>query len=97
MEFLSIKESSMSIGIAIRAARVKSGMSQRQVANRARMTRTSISAIENGRREPDIETLNRIGSAIGIDDWRILRFYRKHEVSPIVTAAVCAINPEQRM
>ena len=71
----------MSIGIAIRAARVKSGMSQRQVARVALMTRTSISAIENGHREPSIETLNRIGVAIGIEDWRILRFLRKNEVS----------------
>lgn len=87
----------MIIGPAIRAARMKMELSQRQVARRANMTRQNISAIENGRRSPDIETLDRIGSAIGIDAWRILRFCKKQEVSQIVTPVDCAFNPEHHM
>lgn len=87
----------MTIGLAIKAARIKMGLSQRQVAAKAFMKRTNVSAIENGYRQPDIDTLNRIGEAIGIESWRILRFSKRQEVSQIVTRIDSTFNQEQPM
>lgn len=49
----------------IRIARHKAGLSQRQLADNARLTQQSISAYETGRKDPTLSTLSRLLAAAG--------------------------------
>jgi transcriptional regulator with XRE-family HTH domain len=52
----------------VRAARLRSGISQRQLARRAGTTQASISRIENGLEEPTVARLAQILAGLG---WRM--------------------------
>lgn len=52
-------------GDLIRLARVKAGLTQYEVAQRAGVAQSLISAYENGRRQPTVPTLLRLLSAAG--------------------------------
>jgi transcriptional regulator with XRE-family HTH domain len=54
-------------GDLIRLARVKAGLSQAAVAERAGVAQSLISAYENGRRQPTVPTLCRLVEAAGFD------------------------------
>jgi len=54
------------VGPALRALREKEGLSQEELAFRARLDRTYISGIERGRRNPSVRSLQRITDAIGV-------------------------------
>jgi transcriptional regulator with XRE-family HTH domain len=51
----------------LQLARLKAGLSQRQLAERASVPTTMISAYERGRREPTVPTLLRLLRAAGFD------------------------------
>jgi transcriptional regulator with XRE-family HTH domain len=51
----------------LQLARVKAGLSQRQLAERAGVPTTMISAYERGRRQPTLPTLLRLLRAAGFD------------------------------
>ena len=53
----------MDAGITIRAARRRAGLSQHQLATRAGTSQATLSAYENGRKEPTVETFNRLLAA----------------------------------
>jgi transcriptional regulator with XRE-family HTH domain len=53
-------------GAAIRRAREEAGLSQSELAQRARTSQTAISAYESGRKKPSVATLSRILSAAGV-------------------------------
>lgn len=48
-------------------ARDRSGLSQEEVARRARTSRTTISAYEHGRKSPTLDTLQRLLAAMGFE------------------------------
>ena len=48
-------------------ARIETGMSQRELAERAGVPATMISAYERGRRQPTLPTLERLLRAAGLD------------------------------
>jgi transcriptional regulator with XRE-family HTH domain len=55
----------MEVGKAIRAARRRHGVSQRQLAYRTRSSQQSISRIERGLVSPTLATVERIAAALG--------------------------------
>jgi len=54
-------------GNLIKVARLKSGLSQRELARRARTSQSTIATYEAGRKEPTLPTLARIVAAAGLD------------------------------
>jgi transcriptional regulator with XRE-family HTH domain len=55
------------IGNGIKNARKLSGISQRELSNRSRLSITYISEIENGKKDPSIAALRAIASAIKME------------------------------
>lgn len=51
----------------LRTARARAGMSQRQLARRAGLPQSVLSAYENGRREPSARTFRALLRAAGVD------------------------------
>ncbi len=54
------------VGQRIREIRQQAGLTQPELGERAKMAAAEISKIENGRRTPTLETLERLGRALGI-------------------------------
>jgi transcriptional regulator with XRE-family HTH domain len=54
-------------GSLVRLARLKAGLTQRQLADRLGVTQPVVAADESGRRQPTVPTLMRIVSAAGFD------------------------------
>jgi len=61
------------VGEAIRRLRQQKGMSQTELAQRARLTQATVSRIESGARRGDIETLTLIAAALGLALWILIR------------------------
>jgi transcriptional regulator with XRE-family HTH domain len=61
------------IGAAVRFARESKGMSQAELAQRARVTQATVSRIESGARRGDIETLALIAAGLGLALWILVR------------------------
>lgn len=57
----------------LRRLRARAGLTQREVARRAMVTRPNLSAIESGRRDLTVGTLLRLGRALGADPADLLR------------------------
>src|SRR6202166_5215474 len=60
-------ESPTVAGSLVLAARLKAGLTQRQLADRLGVTQPVVAAYESGRRQPTIPTLMRIVSGAGFD------------------------------
>jgi transcriptional regulator with XRE-family HTH domain len=54
------------IGASVRKARLRSGLSTRELAQRAGMSQPFLSNIENGRSTPSVATLYKLASALGV-------------------------------
>ena len=63
----------------LQLARLKSGMSQRELAERASVPTTMISAYERGRRQPSLPTLLRLLHAAGFELRMTLEPYDPHD------------------
>lgn len=57
----------MSAGHAVRRARVRSGLTLRQLSARAETSHSTLAAYEAGRKNPTVATLERIVRAAGFD------------------------------
>ena len=55
----------MTSGAAIRSARAAAGLTQQQLAARAGTSQPTLSAYESGRKQPSVETLERVLAAAG--------------------------------
>jgi transcriptional regulator with XRE-family HTH domain len=64
---------SRSVGIVLREARVKAGLSQEALADRAGVDRTFVGRIENGKQSPTLDTLARMAQALGLRLSEVLR------------------------
>jgi transcriptional regulator with XRE-family HTH domain len=64
--WLSVVENRVA-GDLLRLARAKAGLTQDQMAERAGVAQSLISAYENGRRQPTMPTLLRLLEAVGFD------------------------------
>ncbi len=54
------------VGLNIKLLRVKLGMSQEMLAEKADLSKTSIGSIERATSVPSLETLDRIAKALGV-------------------------------
>lgn len=61
------------VGENVRAARTRQGLSQEEVAFRARIHTTYLSGVENGRRNPTVLVLGRIADAISLQAADLLK------------------------
>jgi transcriptional regulator with XRE-family HTH domain len=55
----------MNAASALKAARRRAGLTQRELAARAGTSQATLSAYENGRKQPSLETLDRLLAATG--------------------------------
>jgi transcriptional regulator with XRE-family HTH domain len=55
----------MDVAAAIRAARRRAGLSQHDLARRGGTSQATVSAYENGRKQPTVETFHRLLAAAG--------------------------------
>lgn len=55
----------MDIGSALRSARERAGLTQAELARRARTSQATLSAYESGAKEPSVATLSRLLAAAG--------------------------------
>lgn len=75
-------------------ARLRSGLSQEELAARAGVSRSAISAIENGKRDPSLGYLERILRAAGFDLHPGLAPHDDHD--EVLKAQGARLTPEQR-
>ena len=54
------------VGRRLREVRLQAGLTQPDLGEKARMAAAEISKIENGRRTPTLETLERLTKALGV-------------------------------
>ena len=59
-------------GLAVRAARVRLGISQHQLAERADVDHTYVSGLERGLRNPTLLTQDKIATALGVSLARLI-------------------------
>ena len=60
------------LGINLREAREKLGLTQEQVAQRSGVHSTEVSRIEGGRRDPKVSTVARLAKAVEVKPGRLL-------------------------
>ena len=60
-----IEKEKLDIAVALSKARAAKGLTQREVANRAKVTWRTISDIENSKANPSLGTMSRIFAAVG--------------------------------
>lgn len=61
------------VGEAIRRIRREQRLSQAELAQRARLTQATISRIESGTRDGDLETLALIAAGLGLALWLLIK------------------------
>jgi transcriptional regulator with XRE-family HTH domain len=60
------------LGINLREARKKLGLTQEEVARRSGVHSTEVSRIEGGKRDPKVSTLERLAKAVEVNPGRLL-------------------------
>jgi transcriptional regulator with XRE-family HTH domain len=65
----STQEAFAEIGAAIRLLRLEAGLSQEELALKAKITSAEVSRLENGKRNPKWETMERLADALGVPTW----------------------------
>ncbi|MGN6254954.1 MAG: helix-turn-helix domain-containing protein [Solirubrobacterales bacterium] len=61
-----------SLGANLREARMKSGMTQEEVAERSGVHATEVSRIEAGKRDPRVSTVLRLAEAVNVKPGQLL-------------------------
>jgi transcriptional regulator with XRE-family HTH domain len=61
------------LGRNVRAARLRRGLSQEQLAFDAGMKRSYVSDLERGTRNPSLKAIGRLAIALGVDPRELLR------------------------
>ncbi|GLK17375.1 hypothetical protein GCM10017602_18570 [Herbiconiux flava] len=81
----------------LRSARVTSGLTQRELGERAGVTQSVISAYESGRREPSLTTLSKLVGATGLRlETRIAAAERADDVARAAGAGLRSLVRERR-
>ena len=60
------------LGVNVREARIRLGISQEELAFRASMKRSYVSDMERGTRNPSIKAIGRIAAALGVEPASLL-------------------------
>jgi transcriptional regulator with XRE-family HTH domain len=61
------------LGQTIRRHRLAAGLSQEKLAERAEVHRNEVGFLERGERSPSVAVLVRVGEALGVPAWILLR------------------------
>ncbi len=64
------------LGKNLRAARMKLGLTQEEVASRSGVQAGEISRIENGKRDPQVSTVEKIAAALEMTPGQLLDLHR---------------------
>ena len=86
-----------SLGEAIRLARVKSGMTQDELAAQLNTTKSAISKYELGKREPNLEQLSKIAIALGVTVSDLVDGDYWSTISDVERKAAFAANPYREL
>lgn len=62
------------VGMNVKLARVKAGLKQEELAEKADLSRETISSIERGEKSPTVQTVGAIADALGIDMYKLFIF-----------------------
>lgn len=62
------------VGLNIKLARIKAGLSQEELAEKADLSRLTIGTIERGEKAPSVETIGSIADALGIEIHKLFIF-----------------------
>jgi transcriptional regulator with XRE-family HTH domain len=65
------------VGVQIRQAREQAGLSQQDVAVRAKIQQRTVSLVESGKRSITLTTLERLAFAIGVEPRDLIPLARK--------------------
>jgi XRE family transcriptional regulator, regulator of sulfur utilization len=65
-------------GAAVRRLRLKKGLSQEELADRAKIDRTYASGIERARRNPSLKAIGRIADALEVSLTQLFREVERH-------------------
>ena len=79
----------MTTGERIRAARKRAGLTQKQLAERIGVKSPNLSQLENGKREPQNDTLRRIAEALEVDPYSLVSF---DDTTKLIEGAIAARN-----
>ena len=85
----------MSAWAIVREARTRAGLTQRELARRARKTQSEIARIETGRQEPTFPTLERLVRAAGFDLKLQLVPHDEHDARLI--RSMLSLTPDERL
>lgn len=80
----------LGVGELIRKARTRAGMTQEQLADRVKLTRTSVTNIEKGRQRLLVHTLIDIAAALEVKPERLLPMHGEDE------EVLAFLDPEAR-
>lgn len=78
----------------LKLARIKAGVSQRELARRAGVPQTMISRIESGKQQPSLPTLSRVLAAIDLDLRIRLEAYDDHD--DVLDRRMAKASPKER-
>ena len=87
----------MSTGELIRSARLRAGLSQKELAQRLGMASSSIARWETDTVEPGFSTLRRVLQACGFDIPPVLVPYERDPERDAVVQEVQELTPQERM
>jgi transcriptional regulator with XRE-family HTH domain len=63
----------LKFGLAVRELRLKQGLSQEALAKAAQLSRTYLTGVETGRRNPTLHNISRLADALGVPIRRLFR------------------------
>jgi transcriptional regulator with XRE-family HTH domain len=68
-----VESLSSALGQTIRRHRLAAGLSQEALAERAELHRNHVGFLERGERSPTVDVLARVGAALGVPAWALLK------------------------
>ncbi|MBS5802607.1 MAG: helix-turn-helix transcriptional regulator [Brachyspira sp.] len=68
------KKYTKKVGRNVKLARIKAGLNQEELAEKADLSRETIGAVERGEKSPTIETIGSIADALGIEIHKLFIF-----------------------
>ncbi len=71
---IKIDEIDKKVGMNIRIARIKRGISQEGLADIAGLARSTMGIVERGEQSPSLQTISKVANALGIDIHKLFIF-----------------------
>lgn len=71
---IKIDEIDKKVGMNIRVARIKRGISQEGLADMAGLARSTMGIVERGEQSPSLQTITKVSNALDMDLYRLFIF-----------------------